>query len=53
MYCDSGNAIQRALQLVVRRGEGGLIRNFAGEMFLPGDENLRRSDFNNSNLFQS
>ena len=26
---------------------------FLGEIFLPGSENLRRSDFGNSNLFQS
>ena len=32
---------------------GGGIRNFAGEIFLPGEGNLRRSDFDNSNLFQS
>ena len=35
-------------------GGGGGDRNFEGEgIFLPGVENLRRSDFDDSNLFQS
>ena len=35
-------------------GSEGGDRNFAGEgIFLPGVENLRRSDFDDSNLFQS
>ena len=34
-------------------GEGGGIRNFTGEIFLPGEGNLRRSDFDDSNFFQS
>ena len=33
-------------------GVGG-IRNFVGGIFLPGGENLSRSDFDNSNIFQS
>ena len=36
-----------------RRGKGGKIGNFAGGIFLPGGENLRRSDFANLNLFHS
>ena len=31
---------------------GGII-NFAWGIFLPGDENMRRSDFGDSKLFQS
>ena len=31
---------------------GGIL-NFAGGIFLLGCENLKRSDFDNSNLFQS
>ena len=35
-------------------GKGGGIGNVAwGEFFLPVGENLRRSDFDDSNLFQS
>ena len=29
------------------------IGNFTGGMFLPDEENLRRSDFDDSNFFQS
>ena len=43
-------ANSRVFQIVLR---GGGIRNFAGGIFLPGEGNLRRSDFDNSNLFQS
>ena len=32
---------------------GGGIRNLTRGNFLPGEGNLRRSDFDNSNLFQS
>ena len=31
----------------------GELEILLGEIFLPGDGNLRRSDFDNSNLFQS
>ena len=34
-------------------GKGLGIRNFTWEDFLPGKRNLRRSDFDNSNLFQT
>ena len=47
----------RVSQITVRgRGEfsGGGIRNFiGGNIFLPGKGNLRRSDFDDLNLFQS
>ena len=33
--------------------EWGVIRNFAGGIFLPGSGNLRRSDFDQSNLLLS
>ena len=36
-----------------RGGEGGGGGNFTGVIFLPGEGNLRRSDFDDSNLFQS
>ena len=43
---------RRVFQMVVRGVRG--IGNFAGASgdFLPGGENLRRSDFGHSNLFQ-
>ena len=43
---------RRVFQMVVRGVRG--IANFAGASgdFLPGGENLRRSDFGHSNLFQ-
>ena len=34
-------------------GANSGIRNFVGRDFLPGGENLRRSDFGDLNLFQS
>ena len=33
--------------------DGGDIGNFAGGIFLDDGENLKRSDFDHSNLFQS
>ena len=52
--------LSRVFQIVVRGvGEGGKfppvggIGNFAGRIFLPGDEKLRENVFDNSNLFQS
>ena len=49
----------RIFQKVVRGGwenppqwEVG-IESFTGEIFLPGEGNLRRRDFDDSNLFQS
>ena len=39
------------LQCVCGRGGGG--GSFTGVIFLPGEGNLRRSDFDDSNLFQS
>ena len=37
---------------VVGRGKG-VLEILLGEIFLPGEGNLRRSDFEDSNLFQS
>ena len=35
-------------------GQGkGVLEILLGEIFLPGEGNLRRSDFEDSNLFQS
>ena len=36
----------------VGRGKG-VLEILLGEIFLPGEGNLRRSDFEDSNLFQS
>ena len=37
----------------VNTPQSGGIRNFAGGKFFLGGGNLRRSDFDNSNIFQS
>ena len=42
----------QSFQIVVRSVGGG-IRNFTGQIFLPSEGNLRRSDFDNLNLFKS
>ena len=34
-------------------GGKGVLEILMGEIFLPGEGNLRRSDFEDSNLFQS
>ena len=34
-------------------GGKGVLEILLGEIFLPGEGNLRRSDFEDSNLFQS
>ena len=41
------------LQGFLNSSKGWGIENFDGEDFLPGEGNLRRCDFSNSNLFQS
>ena len=43
----------RLFQIVVRCGGGENPKFYCGRTFLLGEENLRRSDFDNLNPFQS
>ena len=50
-FCFIPRAQYRVFQIVI--SVGGESKILLGEIFLPSGENLRRSDFGNTNLFQS